>query len=176
VRGRGALIWRNGSWDGVTLGEILKYWSLEIGSPPLTTQGILGGSQRRPQWMRPLTNFAKPCIRGHIVIMSSPLYVYFFLKPVCNIWDNSQHEPLGILSLLPSADMNIGVSGTPIQWWTWRAPCEKCRTLISYRKGIFCANFFTGRGNWKPFQKAWCRDCYTPLKGYRFPVILSKER
>jgi hypothetical protein len=71
--------------------------------------------------------------------------------------------------------MKLGVSGTPSQWWTWRAPCEKCRTLISYRKGIFCANFFTERGNWTPCQKAWCGDCYTPLKGYRFPVKLRKD-
>jgi hypothetical protein len=27
--------------------------------------------------------------------------VYFFLKPVCEIWDNSQHEPLGIFISLP---------------------------------------------------------------------------
>jgi hypothetical protein len=103
------------------------------------------------------------------------LYVYFVLKPVCKIWDNSQHELLGILSLLPSADTNLGVSGTPIQWWTWRAPYKKCWTLISYRKGIFCVNFSTGRGNWKPLQKAWCGDCYTPLKGYRLPVRLPKD-
>jgi hypothetical protein len=36
-------------------------------------------------------------------------------------------------------------------------------------------NFFTGRGNWKPCQKAWCGDCYTPLKGDRFPVRLPKD-
>jgi hypothetical protein len=82
---------------------------------------------------------------------------------------------LASLSLCPSADTNLGVSGTPIQWWTWRAPCEKCQTLISYRKGIFCANFFTGQGNWTPYQKAWCGDCYTPLKGVRFPVSLPKD-
>jgi hypothetical protein len=82
---------------------------------------------------------------------------------------------LKFLSLCPSTDMNLGVSGTPRQWWTWRAPCEKCRTVISYRKDIFCANFFAWRGNWKPFQKAWCGDCYTPLKGDRFPVRLPKD-
>jgi hypothetical protein len=82
---------------------------------------------------------------------------------------------LASLSLSPSADMDLGVSGTPSKWWTWRAPCEKCRTLISYRKGIFCVNFFTGRGNWKPFQKARCGDCYTPLKGNHFPVRLPKD-
>jgi hypothetical protein len=82
---------------------------------------------------------------------------------------------LASLSLCPSADMNLGVSGTPIQWWTWRAPCGKCRILISYRKGIFCANLFTGRVNWKPCQKAWCGDCYTRLKGGRFPVRLPKD-
>jgi hypothetical protein len=27
--------------------------------------------------------------------------VYFVLKPVCEIWDNSQHEPLGIFISLP---------------------------------------------------------------------------
>jgi hypothetical protein len=27
--------------------------------------------------------------------------VYFVLKPVCAIWDNSQHEPLGIFIHLP---------------------------------------------------------------------------
>jgi hypothetical protein len=27
--------------------------------------------------------------------------VYFLLKPVCGIWDNSQHEPLGIFISLP---------------------------------------------------------------------------
>jgi hypothetical protein len=79
---------------------------------------------------------------------------------------------LAFLSLCPSANTNLGVSGTTSQWWTWRAPCERCRTLISYRKGIFCANFFNGRGNWKPCQKAWCGDCYTPLKGVR----MSKDK
>jgi hypothetical protein len=67
--------------------------------------------------------------------------VYFVLKPVCEIWDISQHELLGIFSLCPLVYTILGVSGTPSQWWTWRAPCEKCRTLIFYRKGIFCANF-----------------------------------
>jgi hypothetical protein len=47
---------------------------------------------------------------------------------------------------------------------------------MSYRKGIFCANFFTGGGNWKPCQKAWCGDCYTPLKGGRLPVRLPKDK
>jgi hypothetical protein len=27
--------------------------------------------------------------------------VHFVLKPLCEIWDNSQHEPLGILISLP---------------------------------------------------------------------------
>jgi hypothetical protein len=27
--------------------------------------------------------------------------VYFLLRPVCDIWDNSQHEPLGIFISLP---------------------------------------------------------------------------
>jgi hypothetical protein len=27
--------------------------------------------------------------------------VYFLLKPVCEIWDNSQHDPLGIFISLP---------------------------------------------------------------------------
>jgi hypothetical protein len=94
--------------------------------------------------------------------------VYFMLKPVCAIWDHSQHEPLGIFIYLP-------LSRTPNPWWTWRAPCKKCQTMISYRNGIFCANFFAWRGNWKPRQKAWCGDCYTPLKGGRFPVRLPKD-
>jgi hypothetical protein len=101
--------------------------------------------------------------------------VYFVLKPVCAIWDRSQHEQLGIFISLPSAYMNLGVSGTPIQWWAWRALCEKCRTMISYRKGIFCENLLAWRSNWKPCQKAWYGDCYTPLKGYRFPVRLPKD-
>jgi hypothetical protein len=74
-----------------------------------------------------------------------------------------------------SADMNLAVSGTPNQWWTWRAPCVKCRTMISYRKGIFCANFFAWQGNWKPCQQTLCGGCYTPLKGDRFPVRLRKD-
>jgi hypothetical protein len=82
---------------------------------------------------------------------------------------------LTFLSLCPSSDINVGVSGTPNQWWTWSAPCEMCRTQIWYRKGIFCANFFTGRGKWKPYQKAWCGECYTPLKGDRFLVRLTKD-
>jgi hypothetical protein len=47
--------------------------------------------------------------------------------------------------------------------------------MISYRKGIFCANFLASRGNRRPFQKAWCGSCYTPLEGDRFPVRLPKD-
>jgi hypothetical protein len=48
-------------------------------------------------------------------------------------------------------------------------------TYISYRKGIFCANFLASRGNWVPCQKAWCGNCYTPLEGGRFPMRLQKD-
>jgi hypothetical protein len=82
---------------------------------------------------------------------------------------------LAFLSLCPSADANLGVSDTHSQWWTWRAPYERCRTLIPYSKGIFCANFFTGRGNWKPCHKAWCGDCYIPLKGERSLARLPND-
>jgi hypothetical protein len=71
--------------------------------------------------------------------------------------------------------MNLGVSGTPSQWWTWRAPCEKFRMMILYINGIFCSNFFAWRVNWKPCQKAWYGYYYTPLKGDRFPVSLPKD-
>jgi hypothetical protein len=45
------------------------------------------------------------------------------------------------------------------------------------RKGIFCANLFTGRGNWKPCQKSWCGDCYNPWGGGggRLPVRVPKD-
>jgi hypothetical protein len=82
---------------------------------------------------------------------------------------------LEFLSFCPSADMNLGVSGTTGQWWTLRAPCERCRMMIPYRKEIFIANFFAWRGNWKPCHKAWCGGCYTPLKGGRFPIRLPKD-
>jgi hypothetical protein len=47
--------------------------------------------------------------------------------------------------------------------------------MILYRKGIFCANLFAWKVNWKPCQKAWSGDCYTPLKGGSFPVRLPKD-
>jgi hypothetical protein len=34
-------------------------------------------------------------------ILLKAVDVYFVLKPVCEIWDNSQHEPLGIFIYLP---------------------------------------------------------------------------
>jgi hypothetical protein len=101
--------------------------------------------------------------------------VYFVLKLCVRFGITHRMNHLASLFICPSADMNLGVSGTPSQWWTWRAPYEKCRTLISYRKGIFCANLFTGRGNWKPRQKAWCGNCHIPLKGNHFPVRLPKD-
>jgi hypothetical protein len=71
--------------------------------------------------------------------------------------------------------MNPGVYGKLRQWWTWRAPCKHFCQMISYRKGIFCANFLASSGNWKLCQKAWCGSCYTPLKGDQFPVRLPKD-
>jgi hypothetical protein len=82
---------------------------------------------------------------------------------------------LVFFSLCPSEDMDLSVSGTPSQWWTWSAPCEKWWMMILYINGIFCANLFSWRGNWKPCQKAWCGDCYTPPKVDRFPVRLPKD-
>jgi hypothetical protein len=93
----------------------------------------------------------------------------FFLKPGSKIWFFSQHEPLGIFISLPL--------GRHEPWRLRKtkpvvdpANCERCKTLITYRKGIFCGNFSASRGNWTPCQKAWCLPCFKPLEGESFPT------
>jgi hypothetical protein len=71
--------------------------------------------------------------------------------------------------------MNPGVSGKLNQWWTWREPCKRCKTLITYIKGIFCGNFSASRGNWKPCHKGWCAPIFKPLEGDRFPTSPPKD-
>jgi hypothetical protein len=81
---------------------------------------------------------------------------------------------LALSFLCPFAGMNLGVSGEPSRWLTLRAPCVLCKRVITFRKGIFCANLFSLLGNWTPCQQAWCGECFQPLKGDRFPVRLPK--
>jgi hypothetical protein len=52
--------------------------------------------------------------------------VYFVLKPVCAISDNSQHDPLVIFISLPLSG-NEPWRLRHSQWWTWRAPCKKAK-------------------------------------------------
>jgi hypothetical protein len=97
----------------------------------------------------------------------------FFLKAESMIWNNSQHEPLGIFISLPLSRHE-----------PWRLRRTKpvvdmesaLRELTpDDRKEIFCANFLAARGNWRPYQKAWCGSCYTSLERDRFPVRLPKD-
>jgi hypothetical protein len=102
--------------------------------------------------------------------------VYFVLKPVCDICDNSQHDPLGIFISLPLSRHE------PWRLRHTHPVVDLARSLREVpdadflQKGHLVAKFFTGRGNWKPcHQKAWCVDCNTPFKGDRFLVRLPKN-
>jgi hypothetical protein len=100
----------------------------------------------------------------------------FFLKAEFQVWDSSNHEPLGFFIYLPLCRHNLGVCGILQQWWGCKAPCVVCHNMmISYRKGIFCAIFWSKRENWMPCQKAWCASWYMVPQGSRFPIRLPKE-
>jgi hypothetical protein len=91
------------------------------------------------------------------------------------IWNNSQHDPLGIFISLPLSRHE-----------PWRL--RRTKTVVDVesslqelppddflQKGNILRIFLGSRGNWKPCQKAWCRSCYTRLEGDRFPVRLPKD-
>lgn len=37
-------------------------------------------------------------------------------------------------------------------------------------EGLFCGNFCSTRGSWRPCMKVWCGSCYAPLNNNEFPV------
>jgi hypothetical protein len=55
---------------------------------------------KRPHWYHV---FAVPLLMTDLwrKTLLKAVDVYFVLKPVCEIWDNSQHEPLGMFISLP---------------------------------------------------------------------------
>jgi hypothetical protein len=73
------------------------------------------------------------------------------------------------------AGMNLDVCDIPQHWWSWKAPCVVFHVMISYRKGIFCAHFWSTRENCMPCQKVWCASCYKVPEGNRFPIRLPKD-
>jgi hypothetical protein len=40
--------------------------------------------------------------------------------------------------------------------------------------GVFCANFASRHGEWKPCREAWCGKCYVPKKWDNYPVKVLK--
>eukprot|EP00985_Skeletonema_marinoi_P016836 scaffold9108_cov94-Skeletonema_marinoi.AAC.4 len=53
---------------------------------------------------------------------------------------------------------------------TWRSPCLECSRKNIDGRGIFCANFFTSKGDFPPCGAAYCGECYQDYEGDPFPV------
>jgi hypothetical protein len=89
--------------------------------------------------------------------------VYFVLKAESMIWNNSQHDPLGIFISLP---LN--------RHEPWRL--RQTKTVVDLESSLQeLPPVLASHGNWKPCQKAWCGSCYTPLEGGRIQGRLPKD-
>jgi hypothetical protein len=50
----------------------------------------------------------------------------------------------------------------------------RCNRSLKLGLGVFCANFASRRGEWKPCRSAWCGKCYVPMKWDKYPVKVLK--
>jgi hypothetical protein len=99
----------------------------------------------------------------------------FFLKAECQVWDYSNHEPLGFFVYLPLCRhepwrMRYTATVVELESALRILPCDDL-----LQKGIFCPNFWSKHENWMPCQKAWCASCYKVPEGSRFPIRLPKD-
>jgi hypothetical protein len=47
--------------------------------------------------------------------------------------------------------------------------------MVTYRRGIFCGNYFSSRKGWRSCQKAWYVECYKPSPEDRNPMWLPLD-
>jgi hypothetical protein len=103
------------------------------------------------------------------------VYVKFVLKPVCVIWDNSQHEPLGIF-----------ISFSLIRHEPWRLREAHPVVDLAHTLRQVPEDDYVQKGN--SLRESLClarqletipesvvRDCCVPLKGWHFMVRLPKD-
>jgi hypothetical protein len=101
--------------------------------------------------------------------------VYSVLKPVCAIWDNSQHAPLGIFIYVPLS------RHAPWRLGHTQPVVDLARALREVPDDDFVSKwhllskFLCLARQLEAVSEAWCGDCYTPPNGYRFPVRLPKN-
>jgi hypothetical protein len=54
--------------------------------------------------------------------------------------------------------------------------CEmNCRKFLKCNDGIFCANFSSTSGPFRPCLSAWCGPCYKPLGHKKYPVMVQLD-
>ena len=61
------------------------------------------------------------------------------------------------------------------RWWKLDVPCQKCRSHVTFRSGIICANYGHTRGSSRPCQGAWCADCFVPHDLDSFEVVVPRD-
>ena len=42
-------------------------------------------------------------------------------------------------------------------------------------RGMFCENFSSPRGHWKPCLGVWCEKCYKSPRDEKYRIVLSQE-